>query len=193
MILDLGCGTGEGSSALGSLGATVICVDIAKYAIHSCKNLGFDVVQAAGHALPFRVNSFDGTLIMDLLEHIPKNFAISTLKNVNMVTMTNGKVAIHTMPHLFLEKLSVLYGLINKKHWRRRGLQGGHINTYTPWRLKKDINLSGLRIIKFNIGSYPESAPFSKLVLPISKTLRKILGNDFWVCCIAIHESKVFI
>ena len=190
MILDLGCGTGEGSSLLRQLGGTVICVDIAKYAVCSCKRLGFEVVQAAGHALPFKANSFDGSLIMDLLEHIPKNLAVTTLKNIKMVTKTNGKVAIHTMPHLFLEKLSILYGLINKKHWRRRGIEGGHINTYTPWRLKKEINLSGLRIVKFNIGPYPKSAPFSRLVSPISRHIKKIIGNDFWVCCIVNHETK---
>lgn len=189
-ILDLGCGTGEGSTLLRKLGARVICVDIAEYAISICRTKRFEAVSAIAHELPFCRNSFDGVLFMDVIEHIPKDLVIQTLSEVKRVTKPYGKIAIHTMPNFFLEKISMVYGLINKKHWRRWRVQGGHGNTYTPWRLEKEIKLAGLEILSFNIGTYPLNAPYASIIFPLSRFLRKFLGNDFWVSCTVWSSEK---
>jgi len=183
LILDLGCGTGEGSLLLRSLGAKATCVDISKFAASACRDLNFNSVQSTTHFLPFREKSFDGALFMDVIEHIPKHLVVRTLLEIRRVTKPSGKIAIHTMPTLFLEKLSAVYGLINKRHWRRWGTQGGHVNTYTVWRLKRDLMLARLRITKFEIGPYPSNGPFSKILTPCGDRLRAFLGNDLWVCC----------
>jgi 2-polyprenyl-3-methyl-5-hydroxy-6-metoxy-1,4-benzoquinol methylase len=182
-ILDIGCGTGEGSALLNKLGAKVVCLDVAKYAMSICRKLNFNGVLAVAHALPFREDSFDGVLLMDVIEHVPKDLEKKLLFEVKRITKPHAKIAIHTMPNLFLEKLSMIYGLVNKKHWRRWGVQGGHINTYTPWKLKKTLRSVGLEIHCFKIGIYPNDAPFSSIVTPLSHKLRGILGNDIWVCC----------
>lgn len=189
-ILDLGCGTGEGSTLLRKLGARVICVDVAKYAISLCNTKGFEGVLTIAHRLPFRKNSFDGVLFMDVIEHIPKDLVTQTLSEVKRVTKPYGKIAIHTMPNFFLEKMSMIYGLINKNHWRRWGVQGGHVNTYTSWRLEKDIKSAGLKILSFDVGTYPSNAPHTSIIFPISRFLRKFLGNDFWVCCTSMSSEK---
>jgi len=190
-ILDLGCGTGEGSTLLRKLGARVICVDIAEYAISVCRTKGLDGVLAIAHRLPFSENSFDGVLFVDVIEHIPKDLVTKTLSEVKRVTKPYGKIAIHTMPNFLLEKISMVYGLINKKHWRRWGLQGGHVNTYTPWRLEKEIRSAGLEILSFDIDTYPLSAPYASIFFPLSRVLRKLLGNDFWVCCTSVNSEKI--
>jgi SAM-dependent methyltransferase len=193
-ILDLGCGTAEGSILLRELGARVVCVDIAKFATFACLDKKLDGILAMAHKLPFRENSFDGTLFMDVIEHIPRSLALQTLFEIKRVTKPNGKIAIHTMPHLFLEKLSIIYGFIDRRHWRRPGTKGGHVNTYTPWRLKKEIRSTGLEILQFEIGMYPSKAPFSAVASPLSRVFRKLFGNDFWVCCsvqkISLRKAK---
>ena len=183
-ILDLGCGTGEGSRLLRSMGANVVSFDIARYAVSVCHDSGLEAVRGAAQKLPFREACFHGVLFMDVIEHLPKSKVISVLKEIKRVTKPSGKIAIHTMPNLFLEKLSIIYGLMNRKHWRRPGIQGGHINTYTSWRFKSEVEASGLEIISFDIGSYPSEAPFSPIVTPISSHFKWLLGNDFWIICI---------
>jgi ubiquinone/menaquinone biosynthesis C-methylase UbiE len=188
-ILDLGCGTGEGSALLKESGAETVCVDISKYALLVCHRAGFPVVLAIAHCLPFRRDCFDGALLADLVEHIPHNLVIKVLSEINRIIKPKGRVAIHTMPNFLLEKLSMLYGLVNRKHWRRWGTQGGHVNTYTSWSLRKIIKLSGLEIHSFIIGNYPKGAPFSSIISPISVFFRGLLGNDFWVSCTISDNS----
>jgi 2-polyprenyl-3-methyl-5-hydroxy-6-metoxy-1,4-benzoquinol methylase len=182
-ILDLGCGSGEGSTLLKHLGASVTSVDISRVSAFICREASLDSVQSASHILPFSDGAFDGVLFMDVIEHVPCPLVKQTLLEIKRVTKANGKIAIHTMPNLFLEKLSEFYGLINKRHWRRFGVQGGHINTYTVWKLKRDIMTSGLEIIEFKVGVYPSYAPFSRIVTPFSRSFKAFLGNDIWVCC----------
>jgi len=183
VILDLGCGTGEGSIVLRNHGAEVVCVDIARYAIDTCHKKGFSGVMAAAHCLPFKNSLFDGILFMDVIEHIPRKLVRQTLEEMKSILKSDGRIAIHTMPNLFLEKLSILYGMINKKHWRRWRESGGHVNTYTAWKLKKDIRMARLEIVRFDIGLYPSDAPFATIVSLLSRLTAKFFGNDFWICC----------
>jgi 2-polyprenyl-3-methyl-5-hydroxy-6-metoxy-1,4-benzoquinol methylase len=183
-ILDLGCGTGEASALLRKAGAEVTCVDISKISTTICHNSEFESLQSATHTLPFSNEAFDGVLFMDVIEHVPKPLVISTLKEIKRVTKMNGKIAIHTMPTLFLEKLSELYGLVNKQHWRRWGEQGGHINVYTSWRLKKEVTLAGLGVLHFKVGNFPANSPFARIATPLSKRFSSVFGNDIWICCI---------
>jgi len=182
-ILDLGSGTGEGSMMLQQLGADVTCADIAEYSVFSCHEAGFDAALSLANALPFCDESFDGVLFMDVIEHVPRKFVVPTLHEIRRVTKTGGKIVIHTMPTIFLERLSSLYGLFNRHHWRRWGVQGGHVNTYSASKLKRDLNLAGLKILHFEIGQYPKDAPFSRIVSPCSSVFPQLFGNDLWVSC----------
>jgi SAM-dependent methyltransferase len=182
-VLDVGCGTGKASKILRSVGAEVISLDIMMYAVRVCHEAGFDVMRGSAHELPFRECCFNGILLLDVIEHIPRSLLLNALREFYRVLIFSGKLAIHTMPNLFLEKLSILYGIINRRHWRRSGIQGGHVNTYTCWRLKDDLEYSGLKITFFEITPYPKRAPFSFVVSPISKRIKWLLGPDFWVCC----------
>jgi 2-polyprenyl-3-methyl-5-hydroxy-6-metoxy-1,4-benzoquinol methylase len=182
-VLDLGCGTGEGSELLREHGAEVVCADVARFGLKKCKKKKFMAVRAVAHALPFKQAAFNCLLLMDVIEHIPKNLVPLSLREVRRTTEPGGRIAIHTMPNLFLERFSMVYGVFNRKHWRRWGDAGGHINTYTSWRLENELRSSGLKIKHFRIGDYPREAPFSFLLSPLSRLVRTLLGNDFWVSC----------
>jgi ubiquinone/menaquinone biosynthesis C-methylase UbiE len=118
VILDLGCGTGEGSMLLRNHGADVICVDIARYAIDTCHKKGFSRVMAVAHCLPFKNSLFGRILFIDAIEHIPRKLVRQTLEETKRILKNDGKISIHTMPNQFLEKLCLIYGMMNAcMHW----------------------------------------------------------------------------
>lgn len=69
-LLDLGCGTGGMLERLRPLGQAV-GLDLEPLALAFCRERGHDkLVRGSATALPFRDNSFDFVLALDVLEHI---------------------------------------------------------------------------------------------------------------------------
>ena len=69
-ILDIGCGTGLLMKEMGRYGQ-VEGVDISERAVAYCKQRGLSPVVGSADALPFKDNTFDIAVILDVLEHLP--------------------------------------------------------------------------------------------------------------------------
>lgn len=65
-VLDLGCGSGEVSKALGDLGYLVTSVDV----VDKVKVEGVKVVVYDGKKIPFEDNKFDVLLLITVLHHV---------------------------------------------------------------------------------------------------------------------------
>lgn len=95
-ILEIGCGTGETLSFLKQLcpKAQLNGIDISPLAVEYTKIRNhFNAYQANAVKLPFKENSFDLVLFLDVLEHIKNdqkavNEAIRVLKNKGWVILT---------------------------------------------------------------------------------------------------------
>jgi SAM-dependent methyltransferase len=68
-LLDVGCGTGGLLVTLAAR-SRVVGVDNAECALTFCRERGLAVARMGGSALPFKDGSFDGCLMMDVLEHL---------------------------------------------------------------------------------------------------------------------------
>jgi SAM-dependent methyltransferase len=60
--LDLGCGTGVGTAAVGELGWSVVGIDVSADLLELARKRGLDVVEASADALPFEDSSFDAAV-----------------------------------------------------------------------------------------------------------------------------------
>lgn len=70
-ILDVGCGTGKGQEAFGSLG-TVYGVDFSQEALSFCHQRGLDrIARANAEVLPLQSDAFDVVVTLDTIEHVP--------------------------------------------------------------------------------------------------------------------------
>jgi len=96
-ILDYGCGFGQTLAALKKAGFTNIYgVDIEKSAISYCIKEGYNVKELNSDNLknPFPIK-FDVILLLHVLEHIPKNMIINTLRIIKEDFLAdNGKLLI---------------------------------------------------------------------------------------------------
>lgn len=69
-VLDVGCGSGADSAALGSAGAEVIGIDLTAAQLRD-RPPATIVVAGDGRALPFPSGSFDAVVCSNVLEHTP--------------------------------------------------------------------------------------------------------------------------
>jgi len=83
LILDVGCGTGKGQEAFGSLG-TVYGVDFSQDALTFCHERGLErIARANAEALPIQSEKFDVVVTLDTIEHVPDDYkAISEIARV---------------------------------------------------------------------------------------------------------------
>lgn len=83
-ILEVGSGDGLIFSALKKAGHDPVAFDLSR---HALKNIqGSKLVQGTASQLPFCSNSFDLTLVCEVLEHIPNVYFDSVLKEIKRVT-----------------------------------------------------------------------------------------------------------
>lgn len=91
-MLDLGCGTG-GILRDWMDDHTCVGVDRSELALKICKKNGFDsLVRGDLTEFPFRPDSFDIVMLMDVIEHLPDD--VGFLKNVSRVCSKGGRVVI---------------------------------------------------------------------------------------------------
>lgn len=84
--LDVGCGTGEGIRKAVDAGIDAYGADISDNTVLWREN-GVEgrCIQAPGHAMPYKDREFDFIYCGDVMEHIPEDYLIPTLKEIYRV------------------------------------------------------------------------------------------------------------
>ncbi len=74
-VLDIGCGRGRLSRALGRRGAVMTGIDPQAAILDLAREIAPDATfkQACGEALPFEDDTFDGAVILNSLHHVPES------------------------------------------------------------------------------------------------------------------------
>lgn len=107
--LDCGSGRGLWSRKLRERGQPVIGLDLSLRRLKRCKaeKNNEDVVQGSCTHLPFKSNSFDSTLFIEVIEHIPDHLKSAALQEIHRILQADGLLTM-TTPNKHV------YSIINK-------------------------------------------------------------------------------
>ncbi len=143
-ILDVGCGRGEMVFACKQKGAKAFGIDFSFNALKFGKKLGLkNLVQADAISLPFKNNSFDKIVFLEVIEHIPKELEHQLLSELNRVLKKNGLLVITTAPNAFVAK--PLY-FVAKLLGMKRGLNEQiHVNEKTFFSLANSLKKANFK------------------------------------------------
>lgn len=163
-VLDVGCGNGDATRRIASLGHECTGVDIALDAIEFARvqnpELRYEVVDADGK-IPFEASSFDAIYCAEVIEHIynVQNF----LRDIARVMKPDGIALISTPYHGLLKNLMIT--LTNfEKHFDPTS---PHIRFFTPLTLETMMNAAGLYpVAMFYLGRF---RPFSKNMVMLAQ------------------------
>lgn len=92
-ILDFGCGFGQNLLAMKNLGYENICgYDIDPTAIDFCNKNNLEIID--GRSVPINKinNKYDLIIMTHVLEHLPKDFIVSTLQELRRILKDNGEL-----------------------------------------------------------------------------------------------------
>ena len=158
-ILDIGCGYGSVSENLIRMGHDVYGIEINKEALKELKKKGFKTIACdITNKLPFGNNSFDGILLLDILEHVFD--PISLLSEIRRVLKRNGFIIINTPLYFdLLDRMRILFtgNIISydnkcygKKLFRKfKSFNYGHIRFFQSKDLFHMLKITGFRIEKY--------------------------------------------
>lgn len=75
-ILDLGAGNGQASKLLAEAGLDVVSLDFTQASCVAIGGRGGSALRGDGTRLPFAADSFDGVVLLDVIEHMPSPHAV---------------------------------------------------------------------------------------------------------------------
>jgi SAM-dependent methyltransferase len=131
-ILDMGCGTGAMLDDLRSLG-TAFGLDISATALSYCSASGHArLALGVGENLPWRANTFDGIVSLDVIEHIEEDRLV--LQNLFRISHENALVVITVPATPWL--------------WTTRDDRLGHKRRYTRSLLVEVARDAGFEVVK---------------------------------------------
>jgi SAM-dependent methyltransferase len=177
--LDLGCGNGEVSEALGRLlRATVICSDISSVAVEQCRARGLEAhqVELGVAPLPFEDAGFDLVFMTEVLEHL--FYPDRALAEINRILRPGGYLLLSTpnlacLPNRVLLPLGIqpLFSEVSETKVLGRRLpafgQGnatvGHLRLYTRRGLEEMLELHGFRVRGLRGAGFHTDGIFSKI------------------------------
>lgn len=136
-ILDIGCGTGETLSFLENYldNPKLYGIDNSKIAIDYAKKRGHkNIRQVNALKLPYKDNTFDYILLLDVIEHIEDD--LSLLKEAKRVLKRNGRIIITAPALQFI--------------WSEHDSQQGHFRRYTRTRLKNLAQKNKLKVSRIS-------------------------------------------
>lgn len=126
-VLDVGSGPGAVTAELAARGLTVVAVDIMAESARRASLRGLIPAVADAHLLPFRDNSFDAVLALDVVEHL---FNPQLFMSESRRVLKPGGFLIIDIPNHFniIQRINMLLGrgIVHHTH-RRTG------TTTTPW------------------------------------------------------------
>lgn len=146
-VLDVGCGDGYLCSILKEKTEAVSGVDISKTRIKRAKKRfkGIDFKVGDATALPYKANSFDLVIGVEVLEHIP-----NLKKSVKEMTRVSRKFVAFTVPYRE-EPQKIICPYCLKKFYL-----SGHINYFNEKKIKKLAGGNNLKILKIErISPFP--------------------------------------
>ena len=161
LVLDLGCGFGEGVRFFTQRGIMTIGIDISLTSINECKrNDGKDYIVASTFDMPFNPNIFDAVLFLDVIEHLPPGTEEQALREIGRVMKKDGTLIISTPNRgifSFLDQQNLCRNLsklapkkILFKFYDTEKIENSWANQhrhYSREDLKKILNKEGFRII----------------------------------------------
>jgi SAM-dependent methyltransferase len=97
-VLDLGCAEGLFVHLASNRGWKVVAVDVDTDSVSAARSRTpeADFALGSGESLPFRSGTFDGVIMLDVLEHVPSEDL--ALREVDRVLKQGGKLVI-SVPH----------------------------------------------------------------------------------------------
>jgi ubiquinone/menaquinone biosynthesis C-methylase UbiE len=163
-VLDLGCGRGEISLHLSSLGVSVLAVDPSKAGLQLLRGAKtswtlrgtLQPILAKGEFLPVRSAAVGGVLLSDVVEHLKPQDLRDLLSECARVLKPGGRVVIHTQPNRNLVRLTVpvlsyltrLWGVTLPRDLRSEMSPGSglqyHLGEQSRLSLQKAVEASGL-------------------------------------------------
>ena len=154
-ILDFGCGGGGLLHELSGYG-NVIGVENSLLALTYCQNRGQkNLVRNDGHKLPFKNNTFDIVVCLDVLEHLEDDSQF----------LSQIYEALNGGGHIFVMVPAL------PKLWSSRDVYLGHHRRYTKVQLKRIIKKTNFNIIKIHSVNL-FYLPIMLFLLLIEKTFR---------------------
>lgn len=163
-ILDVGCGAGKAMKLLKV--ESVFGIDLSRFAISHASRFGF-ALRASAEALPFKRESFDAVLMIEIVEHLDSQKICLAIEEVWRVLRKGGTLVIHTQPN----------GVFGKPFYflnRKRKRETGHISTFTPWKLKRLLVHNAFKLKSLNVKDFVVLKSIEKLAVP--SILRWLLG-----------------
>ena len=97
VILDMGCGTGNYTSALQPVSKNVIGIDLSEGMLEQARAKHVNLVYGDITQLPLKSETFDGALAMQVLHHVGEKEQF--LSEAHRVLRKQAAVAIHTCSH----------------------------------------------------------------------------------------------
>jgi len=177
-ILDLGCGTGRFSIELESAGSHVISLDPSHSMLNelSKKLIGnehIDLIQGLGHRLPFKQNSFDGCICINVLDHIKDPKIL--IAEISRILKKDGVFVFN-----FSNYCGVYFPIALYINYSNKSLQN---NVYTEWQnfhiIKKQVNDSNLKIENVWGQLLFPKKDIPKSMFGMLKNLNEYLTNSF--------------
>jgi ubiquinone/menaquinone biosynthesis C-methylase UbiE len=178
-VLDLGCGTGEGTSRIYAEGMTVIAADLSKEMVRTAVRrfpfLQGCVADAAG--LPFESERFDIVQSLGVLEYIgPYERALRELRRV----LKTGGTLVISVPnrHSLFRRLRRLERFttapLRRIRARRKGDTGWEVQQWSPSGVVSLLQASGFDVVDMSFITYG-------LLLPAADSWRANLALCRWM------------
>jgi len=136
IILDLGCGLLQNSLYFVKNACYVIGIDLNfAYLLEGRKGFsGADIVCGDGKFLPFKTNTFNGIIVVDLLEHFPLHDVKKVIEEIIRVLKDQSSIFLHVP----LEgNFAYQFLRFFRKIWLK---DHGHKHNYRYWEMKKILN-----------------------------------------------------
>jgi ubiquinone/menaquinone biosynthesis C-methylase UbiE len=206
-VLDLGCGRGESSAEIIRLGAYPIAMDYSASAVkltHRYLDGRSVVIQADATRLPFPSGCFDRVLMGDVIEHLPWDMGVQSLREIMRVLKPGGQALIHTSPNVWfisfvMHPLRLVMRLLGRtevvarfdEYERLRHVM--HVNELNPRTIRKLVRAAGVPattwidrdVLRSGASEWTASLGKSRLVRLLARVaglwpLRLVLGNDLY-------------
>ena len=175
-LLDVGCGTGGVLAALKER-TRIVGVDRSLRALGYSRRRGVaELACSEAHRLPFGRATFDGILLLDVLEHVVDDTLV--LRDVRMLLAPGGFVLVSVPAFQFL--------------WGTHDQTVGHVRRYRARALREALERTGFvvqRLTHTNVVAFPPAVVARAILGRLG--LRRREGTDFQVHRPAVNRALI--